>query len=263
VPSVVTEVSSNIGIGTTTPNAPLLVSSNRPSVVGGQSQYVIRGIYTGSDAVDMTGVSGDVTATAANWGIGGDFRGNYIGTWSFGRSSAPNPIFGIKSIGQNTGDGPAYGVYGETMAGGNGALYGVYCSGNGAISGTWVNTSDRKFKRNIQPLATGTLGKLMQVRAVSYDMRTDEFPTMGLSKGKQVGVIAQELAEVFPELVSDDQHPGVNKNDPPIAYKGVNYTGLTPILIKAVQEQQALIEAQQKALDELRARLETLENRQK
>ncbi|MBC7447402.1 MAG: tail fiber domain-containing protein [Hymenobacteraceae bacterium] len=240
-----------IGIGTTTPTSVLTVVSNStPSFQG-----VTLSRYSGTSAVDPIGVKGEVISTPANYGYGGQFHGNYLGVdaagYNYGASTTAN-YFGVRANVIGTGNGSAYAVFASTaQATGPGTKYAVFANGNLACTGTFSNTSDRKLKRNIQPLATGTLGKLMKLRAVSYEMRTDEFPEMSLSTGPQVGVIAQELAEVFPELVKDEAHPGKEKNDAPILYKGVNYTGLTPILIKAVQEQQALIEALTKRIEQL------------
>jgi chaperonin cofactor prefoldin len=68
-----------------------------------------------------------------------------------------------------------------------------------------------------------------------------------LEQGRQVGLIAQEVETVLPELVTTD------KDAEPT--KGVNYIGLVPVTIKAIQEQQAQIENQQERIAELRKQL--------
>ncbi len=55
----------------------------------------------------------------------------------------------------------------------------------------------------------------------------------GVAGAGQVGLIAQELEKVYPELVFTDAD----------GYKSVNYAQLTPVLIEAIKEQQAQIEA--------------------
>ena len=62
---------------------------------------------------------------------------------------------------------------------------------------------------------------------------------------KQIGVIAQEVETILPELVSTDNN----------GYKAVDYSKLTPVLIEAMKEQQAIIESQQKEIDELKAQM--------
>ena len=69
-----------------------------------------------------------------------------------------------------------------------------------------------------------------------------------VSEDLQIGVIAQEIETVFPELVSDGYE-----------YKSVNYTGLIPILLEALKEQQAQLEAKEAAIITLKARLARIE----
>ncbi|WP_462254174.1 tail fiber domain-containing protein [Ekhidna sp.] len=100
--------------------------------------------------------------------------------------------------------------------------------GNGPVSiingdGT-VSSSDRRLKENIS-LLQNTLSKLDELGGYNYNYKADN------EKKKQIGVIAQELEEVFPELVSIDDR----------GYKMVNYQGLIPVLIEAIKEQQLVI----------------------
>ena len=61
-------------------------------------------------------------------------------------------------------------------------------------------------------------------------------------KGKQkIGVLAQEIKEVFPELVSEDDNEML----------AVNYQGLVPVLINALKEQDAKMKEQEKRLERL------------
>jgi hypothetical protein len=64
------------------------------------------------------------------------------------------------------------------------------------------------------------------------------------------GFIAQELQKIMPELVSEG-----NDKDKLLS---VNYTAIIPVLTKAIQEQQVLIEMQQKQINELKIALEKL-----
>jgi pullulanase/glycogen debranching enzyme len=68
-------------------------------------------------------------------------------------------------------------------------------------------------------------------------------------KGKQkIGVLAQEIQEVFPELVSEDQNEML----------AVNYQGLVPVLINALKEQDAKMNEQQSEIDELKEMVQKL-----
>ncbi len=86
------------------------------------------------------------------------------------------------------------------------------------------STSDIRLKENIE-LLQNTLLKLDQLGGYNYNYKADK------EKKKQIGVIAQELERVFPELIIlNDQ-----------GYKMVNYQGLIPVLMQAIKEQQLLI----------------------
>ena len=109
------------------------------------------------------------------------------------------------------------------------------------VSGDVVISSDARLKSNIVSLGS-TLPKLLQIDGKSYEM-----------KGKQkIGVLAQEIQEVFPELVSEDDNEML----------AVNYQGLVPVLINALKEQQSEIDElkeQETKYMEQEKRLERLE----
>ena len=85
----------------------------------------------------------------------------------------------------------------------------------------------------------------MDLRAVNYYWKNDEYPEMNFNSQAQIGVIAQELGEVIPELVRS----GAN------GYKSVDYAKLSVVLMEAVKEQQEIIEE----LDKRVSNLEVLE----
>lgn len=101
--------------------------------------------------------------------------------------------------------------------------------------------SDRRWKKEIRPLGN-SLGMVTKLRGVSFEWRREEFAEMNFPEGKRVGLIAQEVEEVIPELVNTDRD----------GYKSVEYANLVALLIEAVKEQQATI-------TELQDRLEHLE----
>ena len=106
------------------------------------------------------------------------------------------------------------------------------------VSGDVVISSDARLKSNIVSLGS-TLPKLLQIDGKSYEM-----------KGKQkIGVLAQEIQKVFPELVSEDDNEML----------AVNYQGLVPVLINALKEQDAKLNEQETKYMEQEQRLERLE----
>jgi len=68
------------------------------------------------------------------------------------------------------------------------------------------------------------------------------------NKKQKIGVLAQDIEKVFPELVSESN--GV---------KSVNYQGLVPVLINALKEQDSKMNAQENKMNEQEARIERLE----
>jgi hypothetical protein len=94
--------------------------------------------------------------------------------------------------------------------------------------------SDAKLKENVTD-ATPKLEKLNQVRVVNFNLIGDE--------QKQIGVIAQELEQIFPSIVEDTPDCDAEGNDLGTTTKSVKYSVFVPMLIKAIQEQNALIEA--------------------
>jgi hypothetical protein len=82
---------------------------------------------------------------------------------------------------------------------------------------------------------------------------------MRLPEGKQIGLIAQDIEAVIPELVQETQFNAIEKQDGEhqpesvhIEYKSVNYIGLIPVLVSAIQEQQEQIEALKKEIELLK-----------
>jgi hypothetical protein len=89
--------------------------------------------------------------------------------------------------------------------------------------------SDQRHKQNIQTLGS-SLAKLAQVRGVRFNWKDNP-------EDEQIGLVAQEVEKVFPELVSTDSE----------GYKSIAYGKLTAVLIEAIKElqQQNEIMAQQ------------------
>jgi len=247
--------SGDVGIGTTDPDYKLHVENEVTSHSSSESPTIYARVTDGSNTI--TGV------LAGFDGYDGLYASTTIPN-GFGVSGRTSGGGGRGVSGYASGDGMInYGVYG--FATGATTNYGVYCSGDGAYTGSWTDVSDRKFKKNIESM-DGILPRIMALNPVTFEMRTDEFDYMGFSEGTKYGLIAQELQTVFPELVKPGAHPIGDSRDRFIEYQGVDYIPLTAILIKAVQEQQALIEAQQEQIktqaeemNEFRRRIEALE----
>ncbi len=111
----------------------------------------------------------------------------------------------------------------------------IYIYGNGNIvnvNNSYGSLSDAKLKENIVN-ATPKLADLMQVKVRNYNLIGDTT--------KQLGVVAQELETVFPAMVDESPDRDGDGNDLGTTTKQVKYSVFVPMLIKALQEQQALI----------------------
>jgi hypothetical protein len=93
--------------------------------------------------------------------------------------------------------------------------------------------SDENLKENIETIQE-PLKKVSALRGVTFDFKEN--------KQKQIGVIAQEVEEIIPEVV-------VNRPD---GYKGVQYGNLVGLLIEAIKEQQEQINQLKATVEELK-----------
>ena len=98
-------------------------------------------------------------------------------------------------------------------------------AGGTTLADAWTARSSRRFKTNIRPLV-GALEKVEQLQGVSYERKKDG--------QHEIGVIAEEVEQVVPEVVSRD--PTTKE------VQGVDYARLAALLIEAVKAQQAEIE---------------------
>jgi hypothetical protein len=156
-----------------------------------------------------------------------------IGTANFGIVLQGNgTIVGSR----NEGAGVAVFYYG-----GNAGYAQILGNGNLQNSnGVYGTVSDIKLKENIVD-ASPKLADLMQVKVRNYNLIGDTT--------KQLGVVAQELETVFPAMVEEILDKDAKGNDLGTATKAVKYSVFVPMLIKAIQEQQAIIESLKARLD--------------
>jgi hypothetical protein len=103
---------------------------------------------------------------------------------------------------------------------------------NGYLQATNVSyTSDARLKQHIRPLG-GALASVLALRGVRYEWNPLGVQRGGEAGAGQVGVIAQEVEKIYPELVLTG----------PDGYKAVNYAQLTPVLIEAIKELKTEVE---------------------
>ena len=130
--------------------------------------------------------------------------------------------------------------------------------GDAYISGDLTVASDLIVKRNIQPIQQA-LSMINAMNPVQYYYKNDEFPNMKFSQNKKLGLIAQELEVILPNLVSS-AGTAKNINNEVVSVKSINYLELIPLLVKAVQEQQNEIDLKNNELSSIRDEVNLLKH---
>lgn len=179
------------------------------------------------------------------------------GTVNIRRSSAPAfYIDGKEALWSNGtyfswGFGNTYNYFAKSIIignSGNPGSYKLWVQGNAYSTGSWLG-SDARYKTNIQTL-DNSLSRLMKIRGCSYEFNTVEMPDKNFSQGERFGFIAQEIKDIFPEVVRQDKN----------GMYAVNYDGFIPVLVEAVKEQEKQISELKALVKELNQRLSLLEN---
>jgi hypothetical protein len=133
-------------------------------------------------------------------------------------------------------------------------------TGQARLTGGYT-TSDQRWKKDIKAYTNG-LKAVISLRPVTYEWRADEFPDMHFPEGSDLGLIAQEVRKVLPELVSEDKD----------GYLSIEYGKLAAVVIEAVKELKSekdeqlrrgdqIISGQETEIQELLKRVESLEAR--
>ena len=159
-------------------------------------------------------------------------------------ATAQLKIEGAGYVGHHWLDGTAYYI-GQNSAGRALRIYssaetaGVQLSAGGTSFGTF---SDERLKENIQDIGSVT-DKIKNIRCVSFN-RTD------IADSKEtIGFIAQDFIGKFDQVLDKTKLRNGDEEE----YYSIKYTETIPVLLKAIQEQQTII-------DDLKSRIETLEN---
>jgi len=153
----------------------------------------------------------------------------YLGAESSGSSRGSGRIF----IGYKAG----YSTFGDSLlvienhASASPLVYGEFANDIFRINGTLQYTvgigqySDASLKTDIIPL-TSTLSKLLSMKPCSFMWKEGSLYDQKMPKERQIGLIAQEVQEIFPEIVSETSD----------GYKTIDYTKLGVLIIPALNE---------------------------
>ena len=120
------------------------------------------------------------------------------------------------------------------------------CVNGNIYAQTTKLNSDSRLKTSVTTIPSA-LEKILSLRGVTFEWKQEEFPDRNFADGTQIGLIAQEVEEVFPELVSQGE------------YKSVSYANLVSPLIEAVKELHALYQGHADRLAALEAQNAELE----
>jgi hypothetical protein len=197
-------------------------------------------ITSGGDL--LVGTTSSVINTAHSFKATGTTSAFWAGAFQHEGTTSSGRVQAL--ILPNTSDADSYFIYAVNSTGN---AFNVY--GNGNVQNTnnsYGAISDVKLKENIVD-ASPKLDKLNQVRIVNYNLKNQP-------EQKLLGVVAQELEQVFPGMVDESPDRDKEGNDLGTTTKSVKYSVFVPMLIKAIQEQQALITTLTERLDALEAK---------
>lgn len=181
-------------------------------------------VYRYWNGIKWISLGGSAASTPAGWALTGnvlpDTFTNYIGT----TNSTPVSVRtkGIERIHVATNGSVGIGMLPS-------GTYILEIAGNLKTAGI-TETSDLRWKKDVKTLSN-TLEKVGQLRGVSYNWRKEEFPEKNFDNKEQIGLIAQEVEKIYPQLVDTDA----------LGFKSVQYSKVVALLIEALKEQQTEI----------------------
>jgi hypothetical protein len=230
----------NVGIGTAAPEAPLHIFKGSAGVVTAHSNSTLvlensTDNYLSILSTDAT-ESGIIFAQPASFVAGGIFYNNPATPdglqFRVNGNSTQMVITGGGDVGIGTTNPQGFKL----------AVNGTAAKTGG---GSWSTLSDRRLKKNVEPL-DGALSRLLSLRGVTFEFTAEGLETGLAQPGRQVGLIAQEVEPVFPEWVSET----------PNGHKFVTETGTTALMVEALRELRAEKDGEIASLRERLAKLE-------
>ncbi len=198
-----------VGLGTLTPANPLSVAGDADitgrvsiGITGADARLLVRGT-TGEDAFRVRVEGGTKLVVKDNGGVG------------IGSNFAAVPANGLRTAGA-VGIGADPGAF-TLVSNGDAAKPG---------GGSWSSFSDARLKRDIKPVSSGMLGRLLSLHGHTFEYVDEAIRSRFGLPGRQIGLIAQEVQAVFPEWVDSDNE----------GYLYVTERGTTAIMVEALRE---------------------------
>lgn len=230
--------SGSVGLGTQNPANPLSVVgdtdiSGRVSIgiTGADARLLVRGAV-GEDAFRVRVDASSKLVVKENGGV------------AVGSNFSVVPANGMRIAGAvGIGIDPTESLHVSGNIRATGSVF--------ASCGT-LTCSDERYKTNFEPVRRA-LEAIQSLRPVRYDWKREQFPDQNFPGDRQLGLIAQEVHKVAPEVVQKSSD----------GYLAVDYARLTPLLIEAVKELEARKNAEIASVraenEALAARLERIE----
>lgn len=224
----------DVGIGTSTPSEKLEVLGRLLI----QDGSVVRSGASASLMFDRSDKSAFIIGAGNDAGMSWDNQFNFelrsnLRSRITGNRYIQNGLLRFKILGSNGNVGIGTGAPVEKL----------HVNGN-IQAGTMFYASDKRLKNNIKPLSYG-LKEVLQLNTKTFNYHTINKSKSTDSDNVNVGIIAQELQKIAPELVStftweeeDDSGNIVSSTD----YLRINDTSIKWLLVNAIQEQQKIIE---------------------
>jgi hypothetical protein len=228
----------NVGIGTSLPATKFVVSAGRTTLSANNENFALQlnngttpnGPFLGSSGLDTLVVSTSGGTEQMRIDASGNlllgttvFSTNAVGIRFANSATVPFISVGVSAASNN------YLLYNTTAA-----AFRFFVSDAGQINATSTSIaaiSDASLKENVRDLDTG-LTQVMALKPRRFDWKEDT--KIGLKN--VAGFIAQEVEQILPDLVYDYQY---NADE---TKKSLKMGDILPTLVKAIQEQQAMIE---------------------
>ena len=201
--------------------------------VAGQHQFYTAPSGTAGNAISFTQAltlnsSGDLllgttSGSARFYALGG--AGSKPAIYAYNNNATSGDYAAVFALGANNNNTSSFFLNcTEPGVANRFAIYG---------NGTYGTLSDQRMKKNIETARDGYINDLMKLRVVKYNWNSQDD-----GEAKELGVIAQELEQVFPGLIQESKAQGAE-----ISYKQIKASVLPFIMLKAIQELKAEFDA--------------------